>query len=277
MGRMARLISALVFPFRLYWLSISDIFAYPLFSALSKTSRVLSLVVWYALFSLVLTVNFAWRILPQWQAGWQKNWQDLRQNWPEDLVVEYRQGKLSVTPQQVVLLPYPAPLDDRAGEPANLARIDTSAEAENPGDSLLFIQGETITAQSSLPLTEVLGTTDWRLTKVDLEYLDASVLEGISVLGRGLVAAHFILAWLALLLVRLLGLLLYAWLGQTFFWLTGLRWSYRKVYGVGLVALLPAETVQLLVNLLYQEKALPLFWWAWLAIMGAVAWGNRKT
>lgn len=273
---MARLITALYLPFRLYWAALSDLLAYPATLKLSNRSRLWSLFLLYGVFSLVATANFAWRTLPRWQADWQQSWENIKQYWPENLTADYRGGQLRLEPEQVFVLPYPAPLTARSGLPVNFARIDTRGQPENPDDSLLFITRDTLTAETTVPLAEIIGTTDWRLEKTELPRFDGPVAKLISALGKSLVTLRFLLGWIGLLPVRLLGLLFYVWIAQGFFYLARTRLRYGPTYQLGMVALLPAETVQVLIDILYPTQALPLFWWTWLAVMALVAWMNRK-
>jgi hypothetical protein len=275
-GKAMRVFPALIFPFRLYWAALTDVSAYPGTLKLSRLSRTGCLLLLYAFFSLAATANFGWRTLPRWQSDWRQSWEDIQRNWPEDLSVEYRGGQLKVDPEQVFVLPYPAPLTARPGLPANFARIDARPEPDNPGDSLLFVGRDRLTAESTVPLSEILGTESWELDKAALPRLDGRVNELMAMTGRSLIVLHFFIGWIGWLLVRLLGLAFYAWIAQALFYFAGTRLRYGKTYALGMVALLPAETVQILIGILYPGQSLPLFWWTWLAVMGLVAWVNRK-
>lgn len=271
----------LFLPWQIYWLSLTDVLAYPWLALRPARLKILTLVAVYGVLAAISTGHFSVVTLPQWQSGWQEAWDKTREGWPENVSLRYENGILNTVPEEPLVIPYPSLFPRQSGWPEYLARIDVTAAADEPQDGLLFLNRDTLTTRTaasggqSAPLADFFGETSWTLDRSSLLQADPQVNRLLTEAGKLLIAGWLGFHWLGLLAGRLIGLLLYAWITQTIFKLMGVRIRYGHAYGLGMILLLPAETLQTLVNILYPQP-LPLFWWAWLGMALLVGWLNRR-
>ncbi len=275
-----RLLSLFFQPLQHYWRSLTDVAAYPQLSRLPRQTKLVTLLVVYLLLAVVSTLHFVLVTRPRLLTNWQETWTNLQRDWPSDLSFNYQNHRLTVTPNQSLNVPYPSFLAKRSDLPSYLAIFDTTDQPTNPHHSLLFITGETITIsgvtgdEQTTNLTDWLDDQSWHLDRSSLADHDADWNSFLAEAARILTFVWFSWRWIGLLILRLIGLILYAWIAKSLLSIFGMRLSYQRSYGLGLIVLWPAETVQTLINVFYTNP-LPVFWWAWLAMILLVGWLNR--
>lgn len=239
----------------------------------------MTLLVIYALFASVSTLSLSTVIWPKFESQAREHWKNLQTSWPNELRFEYIDGKLHANSSETFTVPYLKFFPRQTGWPEYFVQIDID-QAEPPTDSLIFINSDSVTTRTSgvprsLPLKELLGETSWSLDKTAILNLDDEFTQFVNEARVGVTIAWFFFSWAGLLLFRLAGLLLYAWIIQTIYTFLGIRLQFWQSYGLGMLVLLPAEVVQTLSNILFPASP-PFFWWVWLGFALLVGWLNRR-
>lgn len=274
--------SWLLSPLRLLWRSLTDLNFYATRLWLIPTTTLLFYTLyfffWLALGRALLYSRFQ---LPKQQAFWNQTWQELKNHWPEDLVLRYDGQTVMVDPEQVLLVPYPAHWEMPTGFPENFALFSPELPSNDQSmQSLFTLTKDTLLVTSAgktetLAVTEALGDQSWTVDRSVVESAEAGVLQTIrGVLQLG-VLAFFGAAWLAVPLLRLLYLFLYTLLGQFILGLSGNALRYRQMFHLGWWLIFPTELVTILWGVLYSAPLRFAFWWVWLAFLIVIAWSFR--
>lgn len=208
-------------------------------------------------------------------------WQELADNWPTDLELRYAENRWSIAPEQTVTVEYPQGGQRPEGWPSSLATLSPVDPTElSPLPPSLIIAGPTTfyvrsaedsTAQG-IAWAEVLpADQEILLTKQVVQDMTPTVAEWTRIGSHQ--AGYFLLLWwfLGVWLLRLLGLIIYAWLAQALWTLRGRQLRFATVYKMGLLILPVAELMLLIWHSFWPNLNAPLsFWWIWLLIMAVI-------
>jgi hypothetical protein len=236
----------------------------------------------YFLLSLLNTGLFAVRTLPSLMADAGELWQDLHKNWPEDVTARLDNNELSLEGAAELALPIPGHLAKRYNLPSHAALLsETLLEA----------------SRSATPAA-VIGTRDtlavwgpgggywsgpWELLEFDTVEIhkntfaqqEAAFETTLQTLGWTLIITTFALNWLGLLLLRVIVLIFYAWIGQALLWISGSKVSFGDTYKIGLFLFPIVEEILFGVKLLSPDIPMFDFWMVWLVLLAAVGFTNR--
>ena len=236
----------------------------------------------YALLALAQATSSYFITLPQLAHELTHYWNEVSPRFPENFRIAYSNRFITLEPESRLVLPFPSFLKTDES-PENLLVVDTNKEVQPEKESTLIFSGyDEYVVQPSQSgkhpsaLEFLFEKSEWSITRADL---DNTVQEFqaqwpstrlFTALASGLSIVALLLPW------RMLVLLLYSWLGQTLLVLMGNRLRYWEAFRLGLVLLIPAETLMFLTRLLYPHQLVFEFWVIWLALLLIVSFTNRK-
>lgn len=237
----------------------------------------------YLILSLLSTALFATRSLPQWVADSEELWWDLQKNWPEEVSVQLENNRLDINGADELVLPLPQHLANRYNLPSNVLvaseTLQTASQSATPAaviatrDSLNIWNPDG--SYRSEPW-ELFGFGTGSLQKSSFTEYEPQLREAQEMLQWTALLGFFFLNWIGLLLLRAIGLVLYAWIGQTVLRLSGNALSFGKSYKIGLFLLPIAEEILLAARLLYPHSSMLSYWLVWFVLLAAIGFTNRK-
>lgn len=236
----------------------------------------------YALLALAQMVATYALTLPRFAQGINQYWHEISPRFPENFRLEYSNRFLTLEPEKRLALPFPTFLKTE-NSPENILVIDTNTEVMPEKEStLIFSAYDEYVVQPSQPgrhpsaLEFVFEKNSWTITRADIDreiqelQANWSQLRFFGSVGAGAAIILLLLPW------RVLVLFLYAWIGQTILRLMGNRMGYWEAFRLGLIVLIPAETLLFLARVLYPQQLLFEFWVIWLALLMIIGFTNRK-
>lgn len=269
----------------LWWKTVTDTAVYRLAAHLSPQFVAFYMVVTYAVLAGLATAVFRWQDVPKVAAASQQAWDELKQTWPETLTFSYKNGALSNNLTESLTVEYPSSWAKIEGLPEKLAVVfptrDESFDISN--QAFFFLLPNELVMQAASGETqkiswEALFTNEsFSLNKATLSDHDTLISELIGTLRTQLTVAYFFWSWWGVLAFRLILLLLYAFVAQTFFYLAQNRVKYWHAFKIGLFLLPITELLLIIWKTMRPDlsPALP-FWWLWLVLIFVVAVTNRN-
>lgn len=285
--------SLLDFP-HIWWQSFTDLRIYRALVHLPVWFGLLYTWITYALLALGATLIFQFRTLPVWTQTAISTWEELRDNWPQELTLQYEDQQLSFAGiSEPLVVSYPSAWKVPNTFPQQFLYISPSLETtpspfSDLDQAVLFgitpnqlviqptKQGEVSEANATV-WSDLIGQENFTVQKSDLVTHNESMQQGIRRAIQLLVVPYFLVAWLGLWLARLIFLALYALFAQTLFWMFGTKIKYTAMFRLGLFTLPVVELVPLFWRALYGSVFWPgSYWWIWLAFTAFLAWYNRR-
>lgn len=219
---------------------------------------------------------------PELQNQAHTSWGELVQAWPENLVIQYKNGELSASPSATLQVAYPSNIP-REGLPSTLLTLDTkTSERPTNTESLIVVTKTELGTQDSpgsyrwLPLSEVFESNELTFNRSFLNEQTPMAEDFISFSLKA--AALFVFVGTAVLLplVRLAIATVFTLFTPHIFTLFGNSKEWKTVWKVGFVLLPLAELAQVLVSLLTRPHSLHIFWIIWLIMIVLVNFCNPK-
>jgi hypothetical protein len=220
---------------------------------------------------------------PELQSSAQNAWQNLAASWPENLVLQYKNGELSASPSATIKVAYPEQIPPTEGLPSTLLTLSTETE-ERPteNDSLIVITKKelgTLEAPGTyqwLSLSEIFESNEMTLNKTFVEEQTPGVHSLITIGTKVLGLLIFIGTAIFLPLIRAAVASLFAFLTPTIFGMFGNSKNWKVAWKVGLILLPLAEAAQLAISTLTRPNSLHIFWIIWLLMIVLVNACNQR-
>lgn len=243
----------------------------------------LKFVAWFYLFlGILLTLIFVVKDLPQINSDINATRSELVTNYPDTLVFNWKDGQLSSNAEQPITVSYPSVFPPSERLPKNLALIDTDTDVAPENLNVLFFVNRSKLFINSLQgnwaevdlvkAIEVQSATIDKTKIVELaESSKETQREAISVLP-GLI---LIKETVGLFLSRIFILLLNSLIIQLIFQILNKPLTYKKVFQLGLHALIPAELLYQYSVLLFPQLGFSMFSLTFWLIMVLIIWHLR--
>jgi len=237
----------------------------------------------YLVLAAVSTTLFAFRTLPTWTNHSTELWLDLQKNWSENVELSLQDNRLQVEGAEELVLPIPEHLANRYSVPSYFLlasnELQTASQSATPAAFIATTKAINIWNPDGSYRQELwsnfdFGSISWN--KNSFSSYESQFREVQEMVGWFSLITFFILNWLGLLALRVLGLVLYAWVGQSLLWLSGNRLPFGQTYKIGLFLLPIAEEILLFAKILYPTSAVLSFWLVWFLLLAAIAFTNRS-
>jgi hypothetical protein len=263
---------------RTWWLSVTDIAFYRLAVHLSSRFVWSYVLVSYALLATLSTLFFAVRTLPQLEQQAFTTADKVVAQLPNNFAFRYQDYQLTASPSALTLN-YP---DNTEATPSeHLIALDTTVDAPASPTALLSFGRQQLKINTNgtiqtFSYQEIFGVDTYSFTKSDWPTVRLQWQTEWKQATPTLIMGFWLTSWLGVLALRLLFLIIYAWLGQSW-----LRWhwrpapNYAETYRVGLLLLIVAEALARLIHMLYPDNNWIGLWIIWLILWLCVGYFTR--
>lgn len=278
---LTRLRNLLEFYASLAWRSFTDTNVYLRAGLLPLRLLITYSLLWSMIVAVGHTAHFWLRSVPTLHSTGMMQWEELGTNWPENLELRFENGVWSKTVADDVIVPYPTGFDRPDSWPSTLAVLSSSepSGSSSPNGSLLvagpatfavfspnrpdaqvFVWNEVLSPDQTLVWNKAVVQSNTPRMEIALRTLLYNLTIGV-----------FVWRAFGVWSLRLIGLVLYAWLAQMLWTFRGRQLAFGTVYKMGLIILPVAEVLMLLWTAFWPSMAAPLsFWWIWLLVMGLI-------
>ncbi|MEO8582044.1 MAG: DUF1189 family protein [Patescibacteria group bacterium] len=236
----------------------------------------------YLLLGIVLTGIFIVKDLPKINATFNSIRTELTTTYPDNLVFDWRDQRLSSNSDQPVVVPFPAITQPLDTAPQHLAVIDTHTDQDPENVKALIYITETKMFINSMQgnwaeanLSDVIETESGHLDKQEVLKQAAESEETQRQILQILPWLTLLTFSLGLFIIRMLTVLFNALIVQLLFQILNKPLAYKKVLQLCLHALIPTEIIYQISARLFPHLNFPMFGLAFWLIISLLIWHLR--